>query len=135
MDEEVEDVVEKPEDGAYVHGLFCEGAIWDKSKHGLNDPFPKELFSAMPVIHLNPIKDRATPKEGIYRCPVYKILTRTGTLSTTGHSTNFVFWMEVPSDKPTIFRQSLVSETNANVMFCDQEYWIKAGVACFCALK
>merc|ERR1711959_262839 len=87
MDNEIEDVVEKPEDGAFVYGLFCEGAIWDKSKHGLNDPLPKELFSAMPVIHLNPIKDRETPTEGIYRCPVYKILTRTGTLSTTGHST------------------------------------------------
>lgn len=72
---------------------------------------------------------------GIYRCPVYKILTRTGTLSTTGHSTNFIFWIEIPSNKNTIFRQSLVSETNAILRFADQDYWIKAGVACFCGLN
>ena len=51
------------------------------------------------------------------------------------YSTNFVFWIEVPSGTDTIFRNSLVSETNAQVKFCDQSYWIKAGVACFCALK
>ena len=33
------------------------------------------------------------------------------------------------------FRNSLVSETNAQVKLCDQSYWIKAGCACFCALK
>jgi dynein heavy chain len=131
----VEEIDAKPEDGCYVRGLFCEGARWDVDAHGIEDPLPKELFATMPVIHLLPIKDRPITTEGIYRCPVYKVLTRTGTLSTTGHSTNFVFWLEVPSKRPTVFRQSLVSETNANIMFCDQEYWIKAGVACFCALK
>lgn len=134
-DEEVESITAKAEDGCYIHGLFLEGARWNKQLVTLIDPKPKELFSPMPVIHMLPEKDRATPTSGIYRCPVYKILTRTGTLSTTGHSTNFVTWIEVPSDKRTIFRSSLVSETNAQVKFCDQDYWIKAGVACFCALR
>ncbi|KAH8073158.1 dynein light chain binding protein [Aureococcus anophagefferens] len=133
--EAADELVAKPRDGCYVNGLFLEGARWDKRKKTLTDPRPKELFAPMPVIHLLPQVDRETPTKGIYRCPVYKILTRTGTLSTTGHSTNFVFWLEVPSNKVTIFRNSLVSETNAQVKLCDQSYWIKAGCACFCALK
>jgi len=137
LKEEPSELISKPSSGCYIYGLFLEGARWDKRNNTLTDPKPKELFAPMPVIHLVPEVDRAPNPEGggIYRCPVYKILTRTGTLSTTGHSTNFVFWLEVPSTKPTVFRNSLVSETNAQIKLCDQSYWIKAGVACFCALK
>merc|ERR1712046_208221 len=103
---------------------------WSKVKHGLDDPLPKELFSEMPVIHLSPLRNKQRPTQGIYQTPVYKVLTRKGVLSTTGHSTNFVFWMEVPSDRQDCMRQSLVSETNANVLFTDQADWVKAGVAC-----
>jgi len=134
-DEGPEDLTTKAEDGCYIHGLFLEGARWDKNQRSLIDPKPKELFSSLPVLHMLPEQHRPTPTGGIYRCPVYKILTRTGTLSTTGHSTNFVTWIEIPSNRMTIFRSSLVSETNAQVKFCDQDYWIKAGVACFCALR
>lgn len=125
----------KPDDGVYIFGLFLEGARWDKSIKSLVDPRPKELFSPIPIIHMLPEQNRQTPQKDIYRCPVYKILTRTGTLSTTGHSTNFVTWIEIPSNRETIFRSSLVSETNAQVKFCDNSDWIKAGVACFCALR
>lgn len=125
----------RPEDGSYIYGLYLEGARWSNDDQSLVDPKPKELFSLMPTIHMLPEQNREAPSGGIYRCPVYKILTRTGTLSTTGHSTNFVTWIEIPSDKETIWRSSLVSETNAQIKFCDQDYWIKAGVACFCALR
>ncbi|GMH70086.1 hypothetical protein TrRE_jg13191 [Triparma retinervis] len=129
------ELTSKPADGCYIDGLFLEGARWDKSAESLIDPRPKELFSPMCVIQLKPEQYLQEPQEGIYRCPVYKVLTRTGTLSTTGHSTNFVFWLNIPSNKPTIYRNSLVSETNAQVKFCDNSEWIKGGVACFCALK
>ena len=77
-DEAVEEIVNKPEDGCYVYGLFLEGARWDKTIHGLVDPKPKELFSPMPILHMLPVQNRVAPQSGIYRCPVYKILTRTG---------------------------------------------------------
>jgi dynein heavy chain len=135
LEEEAQMIQNKPEDGCYIRGLFCEGARWGKKEKCLQDPLPKELFAAMPVIHLSPEQHRPITTEGIYRCPVYKILTRTGTLSTTGHSTNFVFWMEIPSEGETVYRQSLVSETNANIKLCDNAEWVRAGVACFCALR
>jgi len=134
LDDEVETLA-KPESGAYCYGLFLEASRWDKALHSLTDPRPKELFAPLPVIHKIPVQHRETPQEGIYRCPIYKILTRRGVLSTTGHSTNFVLWLEVPSNKPTIYRSSLVSETNMQVQYCDNEYWVKGGVAAFCALR
>lgn len=44
----------------------------------------------LPMILLLPEADRKAPESGIYNCPVYKVVSRRGTLSTTGHSTNFV---------------------------------------------
>lgn len=69
----------------------------------------------MPYIWLLPEEHHVVADSGIYVCPVYKTLTRAGTLSTTGHSTNFVLAIEVPS-------------TN------EQKHWIKRGVALICAL-
>jgi len=133
--EPMEKLTKKPADGCFIDGLFLEGARWDKDEESLVDPRPKELFSPMCVIQLKPLQYREVPEEGLYRAPVYKVLSRTGVLSTTGHSTNFVFWLEVPSNKPTIYRNSLVSETNEQRQFCDNSEWIKGGVALFCALK
>ena len=124
-DELAENLTEKAEDGCYIYGLFLEGARWDKRLKSLIDPKPKELFSPMPTIHMLPQKDRATPTSGIYRCPVYKILSRRGVLSTTGHSTNFIMWIEIPSNRTNI----LNNEGKA-----DQEEWIRAGVAVFSSL-
>ena len=86
----------------------------------------KQLYTSMPVLLLSPVQHRVPPTSGIYRCPVYKILSRRGVLATTGHSTNFVMWIEVPGDRKDI--------TN-NVGFADQSEWIKAGAAGFLSLK
>ena len=115
----------KPDDGVYVRGLFLEGARWDASIKSLNDSLPKQLYTDLPVMHLCPQQFRKDPTSGIYRCPVYKILSRRGVLSTTGHSTNFIMWIEIPSNRSHI----LNNEGKA-----DQEEWIRAGVACFSSL-
>ncbi|CAH1793738.1 unnamed protein product [Owenia fusiformis] len=114
MDQEKE-MGEKPEDGAYVYGLFIEGARWDREARKLTESKPKILFDTLPCIWLRPGESSKFVKTPSYRCPVYKTSARRGTLSTTGHSTNFVLWIEIPSDLP-------------------QKYWINRGVASLCAL-
>ncbi len=89
---------------------------------------PKELFIDFPAIWLHPVTDRKTPTEGVYSTPVYKTLTRAGTLSTTGHSTNFVLMIELPSREECSGTFSRYSETYS-------PHWIKRAVALFCALN
>ena len=91
------DVTEKPDDGVYCFGLYLEGARWNKTIHMLDDSKPKVLYVEMPLIWYVPKRNREKPADGIYDCPVYKVLSRTGTLSTTGHSTNFVQYIELPT--------------------------------------
>lgn len=107
---------EKPKDGVYIHGIYIEGAKWDYKKHNIGEPKPKELYSDLPLLHLLPKENRVTPEEGVYNCPLYKTVDRCGTLSTTGHSTNFVMYFELPSKQK-------------------EDYWIRAGVACFLSLR
>ncbi|XP_076467002.1 dynein axonemal heavy chain 1-like [Babylonia areolata] len=116
MKEKWTELSSAPTDGCYIRGLFVEGARFDHDQNVLTESRPKELFTDMQPIWLIPVSNRKVPETGIYECPLYKTLTRAGTLSTTGHSTNFVFTVEVPSNQP-------------------QHHWIKRGVAMLCALN
>lgn len=45
-----EDTNGPPLEGVYVHGLYLEGAAWDKRNMKLLELKPKVLFEQMPVI-------------------------------------------------------------------------------------
>jgi dynein heavy chain len=85
-----------PNDGVYVYGLFMDGARWDRDSRVIDDQYPGEMYSSMPVILFKPTAEyKQDPEE--YQCPVYKTSVRAGVLSTTGQSTNFILPVDVPS--------------------------------------
>jgi len=93
-----------PEDGCYVYGMYLDGASWDWNNNRLNESKPKQLFCSMPIMWFKPTRMSKISKEyksmNKYACPVYKTSTRAGSLSTTGHSTNYVLTTELPTNKP-----------------------------------
>ena len=77
-----------------------------------NGPKSRNVKTAETIKVENPFEH----KENVYFCPLYKTISRQGSLSTTGHSTNFVMFLELPTDRHS-------------------DFWIRAGVASFLALK
>ena len=104
-----------------------DGARRNVEEHNIGESLPRELFIAMPCLHLWPRAKSDIPEvvghielytgsilgtDHVYNCPVYKTSERKGVLFTTGHSTNFVMWMRIPmADRH------------------EQIHWIKRGVA------
>ena len=62
----------------------------------VNESKPKVLYDVIPIIRLVPTPMNEINRDNTYACPVYKTSERKGTLSTTGHSTNFVLWIDFP---------------------------------------
>ncbi|XP_070136648.1 dynein axonemal heavy chain 3 [Drosophila bipectinata] len=117
-------VPQVPEVGAYIRGIFIEGARWNRKNKEVDESFSKILFDTLPVIYLRPVLKsledlpRGTggaEVETYYDCPVYKTSERRGVLSTTGHSTNFVMYLQLRCSRTAM-------------------HWINRGTACLCQL-
>jgi dynein heavy chain len=123
MEEDTETL--SKDEGVLVYGPFCEACRWNAETKLLDESEPKVLFSQMPVMHFMP---RVAPapsllwkeeqrdcnnkliSDGAYVCPLYNTAARRGVLATTGHSSNFVCPIVIPTSKP-------------------QSHWIKRGAA------
>jgi len=108
--EDLEKLNTAPADGSNVTGMFIEGCKWDEDKVCLEESDPKILFVKCPPIWFKPCKPEDFTKGNFYDTPIYKTSVRKGVLMTTGHSTNFVLLLRMPTRVPA-------------------NHWIKRGVA------
>merc|ERR1712196_215252 len=100
----------KPDNGVYVHGLYLEGCRWNFETGMLDESLPKILFAPAPAMWFKPCVETEFVEYQHYDCPTYKTIDRRGVLATTGHSSNFVMMIRVPTT-------------------VEEKHWIKRGVA------
>ncbi|KAJ3097005.1 Dynein heavy chain 5, axonemal [Phlyctochytrium planicorne] len=101
-----EDITAPPAEGVYIHGLFIEGAGWDRKNIRLTESQPKVIHQAMPVVHVSATNSTDDGDPRMYRCPVYRRPRRT--------DQNYIFDIDL--------------KTTAN-----PDYWILRGIALLCA--
>lgn len=85
-----------------IQGLYLEGARWNRSEAMLDESLPKILFDILPVITMTPTlksPELLEEEKKKYNCPIYKTTERRGVLATTGHSSNFVMFIQLNTDK------------------------------------
>ncbi|KAJ8000573.1 hypothetical protein DPEC_G00181790 [Dallia pectoralis] len=102
-------------DGLLVHGMFMDASRWDDLNMVMEDALPRVMNPVLPVVHFEPQRNYV-PETSLYPAPLYKTSARAGTLSTTGHSTNFVVTVMLPSRQPS-------------------DYWIAKASALLCQLN
>ncbi|CAD2214810.1 hypothetical protein AGDE_00451 [Angomonas deanei] len=66
-----DDVKENAKDGAYITGLFIQGARWDSETQQLTQQRKKELISEMPILQIVPTESSRVKNVGTFSTPVY----------------------------------------------------------------
>jgi dynein heavy chain len=99
-----DDVDAPSRDGAYISGLFLQGARWDTKTAIVDKSLPREMYCPMPVINVRAVSAEKGLETGVYKCPVYKTESRGPT---------FVFRAQLRTKSPPA-------------------RWIMAGVALIC---
>ena len=108
--------LKRPPVGSQIYGVCLEGASWSLKNRCIDEASEGELDCQMPLITLLPRTPEYKRIESCYECPVYRTANRYGTLTTTGHSTNFVMYADLPCGEK------------------DQKHWCKRAVAILCEL-
>lgn len=73
---EAKQVEAASKEGAFVTGMFLEGARWDVTSNSLEDSRPKEMFTQMPVINCKAGLQTDKVDKNIFMCPTYCVPTR-----------------------------------------------------------
>ena len=72
----VEQTDTRARDGAYVYGLYMEGARWNWNAGVMEECLPREMSCALPVVVCRAVLADKLEKNGVYRCPCYKTQRR-----------------------------------------------------------
>ncbi|XP_076016721.1 dynein axonemal heavy chain 11 [Genypterus blacodes] len=74
-----------PREGAYIHGLFMEGACWDTQCGVISEAVLRDLTPAMPVLYVRAVPAEEQELKNTYQCPVYRTKQRGPTYVWTLH--------------------------------------------------
>lgn len=109
-------------EGAYIEGLFLEGAKWDGDRNCIAEAEPMKLYYKMPIIQFKPVlsetKQKAKKGQNFYQCPTYMYPIRTGI-----KGPSYMFTVQLPYKPNPNF-------TGTN----EQDFWIKRGTALLMSL-
>ena len=94
--------------GVYIHGLYLDGAGWDRRTCRLVEQVPKVLFTMLPIVHIYAINSEQRKPQQAYECPIYKKPRRT--------------------DLTYVASLTLKSST-------EPDHWVLRGVALLCDIK
>ncbi|XP_028280327.1 dynein heavy chain 11, axonemal isoform X1 [Parambassis ranga] len=65
-----------PREGAYIHGLFMEGARWDTAGGVISEAVLRDLTPAMPVLYVRAVPAEEQELKNTFKCPVYRTKQR-----------------------------------------------------------
>jgi len=99
------EVKSKPEFGAFIQGLFLEGAAWDEEEMCLRKQDPKVLVVPLPIVQIVPAEAAKVKLTNTLRTPVY-----------------------ITSDRRNAMGVGLVFEADLTT-YDDISHWILQGVA------
>jgi dynein heavy chain len=66
------DIEAAAREGAWVSGMFMEGAKWDVGAGTIEKAQPKEMYVSMPIVNCRALPADKIETSGIFLCPVYK---------------------------------------------------------------
>lgn len=109
-------LTEPPRDGAYVKGLYIEGAGWSRKQACIIEASPMQLVTPLPTILFKPIEMlKAKTKKNIYPCPCYYYPNRAGEGGAKAWS--YTITVDLKTGE------------------CTPDHWIKRGVAILMSLE
>ncbi|TKS81941.1 Dynein heavy chain 17, axonemal [Collichthys lucidus] len=124
-----------PREGAYIHGLFMEGARWDTQSGIISEAVLRDLTPAMPVLYVRAVPAEELELKNTYECPVYRTKQRGSTYVWTLHLRTkqppakwIVAGVAVLLSKSALFSNEIFSNANnrcAALNFSLQPKWLQ----------